>query len=115
MKLIGSKTEREFEKELKDSTSAVLSENSESPLMLFLQEWEIDYKSVMILYCFPDDGSIFYTLLIENRLIGQVEVDLSDIENPTMETRTLPQYMQGLSKIQQIKLAVARSLVTNET
>ncbi len=115
MKLIGSKTEREFERELINSTSTLLSEHSDSPLLLFLQEWEIDNKSVMILDSFPDDGSIFYLLLIENRLIGQVEIDSSDIENATMETMTLPQYMNGLSKMQQIKLAMARSLMDNET
>ncbi|GGI90558.1 hypothetical protein GCM10007978_30240 [Shewanella hanedai] len=115
MKLVGSKTEKEFEAVLIKNTSLVLSHSVNSHLKTFLLENEIDPDQVIVLECFPDDGSIFYLLLIENRLIGRVEVELYAPERTGMDTVTLQEYRHKLSKTQQIKLAVAMNLLRAST
>ena len=115
MKLVGSKTEKEFEAALIKNTSLVLSHSVNSHLKTFLLENEIDSNQVIVLEYFPDDGSIFYWLLIENRMIGRVEIELDDPERTGMDTFTLLEYRHKLSKVQQIRLAVAMNLLATST
>jgi hypothetical protein len=115
VKLVGSKTEREIRLELIKSTSSVFSESSESQVKAFFLDNGMDFSKVIVLSSFPDDRVIYYWLLIESRMIGRVEVELDNPECTGMDTFTLLEYSHKLSKIQQIKLAVAMDLLTTET
>ena len=75
----------------------------------------MDFSKVIVLSTFPDDRVIYYWLLIESRMIGRVEVELDNPERTGMDTFTLLEYSHKLSKIQQIKLAVAMDLLATET
>ncbi|BBN82495.1 hypothetical protein PA25_24800 [Pseudoalteromonas sp. A25] len=115
MNLVGSKTEKDIEAELVALTSSTFTNSKAYYLRQLLSELGINPQEVIVLRGFPDETSEVYLLLIENRLIGQVEIDSDDLENPTIETFTLPEYKQGLSKIQQIRLAVAKMLLSSKT
>ncbi len=115
MKLIGSKTEKDIEAELLALTSNALASPKGSYLKRLLSELNVSSQKVIVLSSFPDESCDVYLLLIENRLIGQVEIDSGDLDNPIIETFTIPEYKSGLSKIQQLKLAVAKVLLSSET
>ena len=115
VKLVGSKTEREIRLELIKSTSSVFSESSESQVKAYFIDNDMDFSKVIVLSTFPDDRVIYYWLLIESRMIGRVEVELDNPERTGMDTFTLLEYSHKLSKIQQIKLAVAMDLLATET
>ncbi len=115
MNLVGSKTEQDIEAELVALTSSTFANSKAYYLQQLLSELGVNFQEVIVLNRFPDETCEVYLLLIENRLIGQVEVDSDDVENPAIETFTIPEYKQGLSKIQQIRLAVAKRLLSPET
>ncbi|WP_153915810.1 hypothetical protein [Shewanella sp. TC10] len=115
MSLVGSKTEKDIETELVALTSNAMTSSKGFHLKALLSELDLNSQKVIVLNNFPDETCDVYLLLIENRLIGQVEIDSDDLENPTIETFTIPEYKKGLSKIQQIRLAVAIMLLSSET
>ncbi|MEP2650603.1 MAG: hypothetical protein ABJH06_01295 [Paraglaciecola sp.] len=115
MKLVGSKTEKEIKSELLKNTSSVFSKPVESHVKTFFLDNDLDTAKVIVLDSFPDDRIVYYWLLIESRMIGRVEVELDCPECTGMDTFTLLEYRHKLSKIQQIKLAVAMELLATET
>ncbi len=64
MKLVGSKTEKEFEAELIRNTSLVFGDSIDSYVKTFFIENEIEFNQILVLESFPDDRSIFYWLLV---------------------------------------------------
>ncbi|GLX80226.1 hypothetical protein tinsulaeT_35660 [Thalassotalea insulae] len=115
MKLVGSKTEKEIKSELLKNTSSVFSKSAESHVKTFFLDNDLDTTKVIVLDSFPDDRIVYYWLLIESRMVGRVEVELDCPECTGMDTFTLLEYRHKLSKIQQIKLAVAMELLATET
>ena len=115
MNLVDSKTEKDIKTELVALNSNVFNCAKGFALKEFLSELSFNIQEVIVLNNFPDETCEVYLLLLENRLIGQVEVDSDDLDNPTIETFTIPEYKKGLSKIQQIRLAIAKTLLSSET
>ncbi len=115
MQLVGSKTEREIKSELLRNTSSVFSKSVESHVKTFFIDNCLDTTQVIVLDSFPDDRVVYYWLLIESRMVGRVEVELDCPECTDMDTFTILEYRHKLSKIQQIKLAVAMELLATKT
>ncbi len=111
MKLIGSKTEREFRNNLIVSSNQHFSEDSNSPLKCFLQSKNIPYKNAHILNEITDESTTHYSILISGSSVLSVEIDKSNSRNSTIQSNSeLKSYLLGLSKIEQIKLFVAKEL-----
>ena len=110
MKLIGSKTEREFREELIDSN---ISLNNESErLNQVLNSTGHELSKSYVLNHIPEQCEDIYVLLISGTYILNVEIDKSDSEvTPIIERVELNDYLRGLSKIHQIQMAVAIGLV----
>jgi len=115
VKLVGSKTEKEIKLDLIKNTSSVFSESVESHVKTFFLDNDLDITKAIVLDSFPDDRLIYYWLLIDSRMVGRVEVELDDPECTGMDTFSLLEYRHKLSKVQQIKLAVAMELLATET
>lgn len=61
----------------------------------------------------PEQGEDIYIILIDDNKVLEIELDRynSQVE-PIVEITTITKYIQGLSKQNQIKLAVAHDLAT---
>ncbi len=110
MRLIGSKAEREFREELIRSNKFLNSENER--LSLELRKVGFDLSNSFVLNHIPEQCEDIFVLLISGSYVVTIEIDKSDSENPAIiEHVELKDYLKGLSKIHQIKIAVAMDLM----
>lgn len=109
MKLMGNKTERDFREELLRSNKSL--QEPESRLRQILSSEGHNTKNAYVLNWTPEQREDCYTVLIDGKYLIDVEVERTDnYKQPVIESRELKVYMRGLSKINQIRLAVARDL-----
>ncbi|WP_163103509.1 hypothetical protein [Peribacillus alkalitolerans] len=114
MKLIGSNTERDFRKQLNESYESLFNVKP-SPLLALLQSKFPVMKTAYILNWIPEQGEDIYTIFIDREIIVIVELDRFNLElEPLLETISMNDYVKGLSKINQIKLAVAIDLASKQ-
>lgn len=72
-------------------------------------------RAAYIIYWIPEQGEDIYKILINDSLIAVIELERTNYEvKPKVKTLTISQYLQGLSKQNQIKLAVALDLVKQD-
>ena len=110
MKLIGSKAEREFREELIRSSKFLNSENER--LSLELRKVGFDLSNSFVLNHIPEQCEDIFVLLTSGSYVVTIEIDKSDSENPVIIDRVeLKDYLKGLSKINQIQIAVAMDLM----
>ena len=110
MKLIGSKAEREFREELIRSNKFLNSENER--LSLELRKVGFDLSNSYVLNHIPEQCEDIFVLLTSGSYVVTIEIDKSDSENPVIIDRVeLKDYLKGLSKINQIQIAVAMDLM----
>ena len=110
MKLIGSKAEREFREELIRSNKFLNSENER--LSLELRKVGFDLSNSFVLNHIPEQCEDIFVLLTSGSYVVTIEIDKSDSENPVIIDRVeLKDYLKGLSKINQIQIAVAMDLM----
>lgn len=109
MKLIGSKTENDFREELIQSNVALQSHDPK--LKMALESTGHDTKNAYILHWTHEQLEDLYTVLIDGSYLVDVEIDkYDDSKPPLVERNELKPYMHGLSKMNQIRLAVAQDL-----
>lgn len=108
MKLIGSKTEKEYMLQLIKSNHSLL--NSESKLLFELKRVHPQLTTAYILNWIPEQGEDIYTVLINDNVIATIELDRGGSEKSIVELSTVLQYIGRISKQDQIKLAVALDL-----
>lgn len=73
-----------------------------------------ELKAAYIIDWIPEQGEDIYKLLINDNIILVNELDRFNVEiEPIVESKSIPQYLQGLSKYNQIKLGVALDLAKN--
>ncbi len=111
MKLIGSKTEREIREQLIVSNKSLFEDKDRLKLLNILRQSVSVLETAYILNWIPEQEEDFYTILINNSLIANIELNRHDKEAlPKINLISLAQYKLGLSKINQIKLTVAMEL-----
>ncbi len=111
MKLIGSKTEQDFRKELIKSHKSLFQDEEEQRLLGILKTYFPDMKTAYVIGWTPEQSEDIYRILINTDIIAGIEMDRfnSDTE-PLVEKITIHRYKQNVSKMVQIKLAVAMDL-----
>lgn len=114
MKLIGSKMESDFREELSRSNEALQARDSK--LRMALESEGHDSINSYVLHWIPEQLEDLYTVLVGGSYIVDVEIDKYDCsKSPTVQRHELKPYMHGLSKMNQVKLAVAQDLACSKT
>ncbi|QTH43043.1 hypothetical protein J4772_00685 [Cohnella sp. LGH] len=115
MKLIGSKQEQEFRKELEGSNIVSAQGGKAEAILNVLRTTFGEVKSAYILNWTPEQGEDIFTILVDLDKIAKVEISrVNHSEIPLIETYNLKDFQKRLSKIFQIKLAVAIDLAKTE-
>ena len=109
--MIGSKTETEFRNSLAVSHIQHFSADSNSSLKSYLRSQNIPVKNAYILNEIPEESTDYYSILISGSTVITVEIDKCSTQNCSIESNIdLKHYLVGLSKMDQIKLLVAKEL-----
>ena len=115
MRLIGSKQEQEFRNELIMSHKALFEDDSGNRLLRVLKMYFEGFKTAYIINWIPEQGEDLYTVLIDTDMIAKVEVSkIAQNDEAIVETFKLKEFERGLSKLSQIKLAVALDLAQKD-
>ncbi|AIQ65423.1 hypothetical protein PSTEL_22220 [Paenibacillus stellifer] len=115
MKLRGTLTEQQFKEQLLKFHNSLFADPSYKRLLQLLQDTYEDFKTAYILYWIPEQGEDIYTILINNKCIAIIELDRHDMQiEPIIQTISIQEYQLRLSKTQQILLAVAQALSTED-
>lgn len=70
-----------------------------------------EMKTAYIIHWIPEQSEDIYKVLIDVNIILEIELDRFNTEiEPIVNLKSIPKYIQGLSKQNQIKLAVALDL-----
>jgi hypothetical protein len=111
MRLIGSTQEQNFRKELIESHTALFQKGKNKRILNILKANFNEMKTAYIINWVPEQGEDFYTILVDLNIIVKVEIGrYNHDEEPIIEIFKLQEYEKGLSKVSQIKLAVAMDL-----
>lgn len=111
MKLVGSKTEQDIKNELIKSHKALFQEGKSQRLFNVLRYYFSEMKTAYCINWIPEQGEDIYTILIDATLIVTIELDRYNLDaDPIVEFVQCKHYKYGLSKIEQIKLALAIEL-----
>lgn len=114
MKLIGSKMEQDFREELMHSNTALQS--SESSLHQVLEAHGYSTTHAYVLHWTPEQLEDIYVVLIDASVLVVVEIDKYEKSRlPEVEEMELNDYVRGLSRMNQVRLAVAQDLVSTKT
>ncbi len=114
MKLIGSKMESDFREVLLRSNSAL--QDPSSKLRKALTAEGRDTKNAYVLHWTPEQLEDLYTVLVDGSYLVNVEIDkYDDSKPPIVERSELKPYLLGLSKMNQVRLAVAKDLACTKT
>lgn len=114
MKLRGSKTEKDFRDRLIESNHSLFSSEDDRKLLRVLKKLYPQMITAYIIHWIPEQGEDFYRILINDDIIAKIELDHDDAMEPVVESMTVPQYLLGLSRINQIQLAVALDLARKD-
>ena len=114
MKLVGSKTEREFLDVLTKSNEML--QDSNSKLRQILASDGHQTNNAYVLHWIPEQLEDIYLVLIDGSYLVNIEINKHDIEaSPVIERKEVDHYLTSLSKINRIKLAVAKDLACKKT
>lgn len=115
MKLIGSKTEQEIREHLIKSNQLLFKSEEKKRLLKVIECEFPEMKAAYIIYWIPEQGEDIYKILINDRFVAEIKLERNNDEvKPKVKTLTVSQYLKGLSKQNQIKLAVALDLVKHD-
>jgi hypothetical protein len=115
MKLIGSKQEQDFRKELEGSNIVLAQDDKAKVIINVLKTTFGEMKTAYILNWTPEQGEDIFTILVDLDKIAKVEISRVNLsEVPLIEIYNLKDFQRRLSKIFQIKLAVAIDLAKKE-
>lgn len=115
LKLIGSKTEQEVREQLMVSNKSLFENEERRRLLDVLHRNFPGLETAYILHWIPEQEEDFYKILINDSLIVAIELNrINQYIVPTITFMPISQYKVGLSKINQIKLAVAFDLARKD-
>ncbi|MFC8689462.1 hypothetical protein [Brevibacillus porteri] len=101
MRLKGSKTELDFRQHLSILLS-ILHENFPKLRTAYVIDW------------IPEQGEDIYQILVDDNAIAEIELDRHSKTHSRIESVSVAQYKHGLSKENQIRLAVAIDLAQKD-
>ena len=111
MKLIGSKTENDFRKEVLASQEYHFSNVPKSTLKAVLDENGYPTDNAYGLHWTPDQTEGLFTVLIDGAYLLDVNIEKFDANvNPKIERQELESYAEGLSRMNQIRFLIAQEL-----
>jgi hypothetical protein len=112
MKLIGSITEEDYRRDLKAGQRFFLEERRGRELFARIKAKFPKLKTVSLLHWVPEQGEDVYEILIDDEAVLKVEVPHSFGHSDELDFDyiKLKNYVHGLSRSSQIKLAVALDL-----
>ncbi len=114
MKLIGSKMESDFREQLLRSNEALQDPNSK--LRQALEAEGHETKNAYVLHWTSEQLEDLYSVLIGGSYLVDVEIEKYEIsKTPILERIELKPYLRGLSKMNQVRLAVAQDLACTKT
>ncbi|MCP1307669.1 hypothetical protein [Paenibacillus tyrfis] len=115
MKLKGSKTEQDFRVRFIDSHKSLFQDPSNERLLNVLRNSFPEMRTAYFIGHVPEQGEDFYRLLINTDTIALIELDRYNFDaKPIVDTISLRDYVKGLSKMDQIKMAVALDLAQRD-
>ena len=114
MKLVGSRTEQAFREQLMVSNKSLFEDNDKAVLLTYVREKFPGLETAYILHWIPEQEENFYKILINDSIVVDIELPKLAEKKPIINSiLPVPQYRLGLSKVKQIKLAVAMNLAEN--
>ncbi|MGG4132081.1 hypothetical protein ABEW19_27885 [Paenibacillus illinoisensis] len=115
MKLRGSLTEHAYRGELKSSKYYLFNDPSMSRFLDIIRTTFPTMNTAHILFWTPDQSEDIISFLINTDTVIKIELDRYDeaIEQ-IVDVYPIKSYLKGLSKIYQIKIAVAIDLAKND-
>ncbi|MGF9910436.1 hypothetical protein [Brevibacillus porteri] len=114
MKLIGSKLEQEIREQLNKSNQSLFKSEEKRRLLEVIRSSYPEMNTAYIVHWIPEQGEDIYKILINDSIIAEVELDRYNDLEPIVATKTISQYLQGLSKQCRITLAVALDLAKQD-
>jgi hypothetical protein len=109
VKLVGSKMENDFRRELIRSNEGL--QDPVSKLRQVLESEGFNTIKAYVLNWAPEQLEDIYLVLIDGSFLVRVEIDKYDKSKPPiLERIELREYLRGLSKMNQVRLAVAKEL-----
>lgn len=115
MRLIGSKTEEDFRNDLIKSHNLLFTGDLYKELLQVLKTNFPEMKTAYILKHIPEQGEDLYTILVNLDTIATIEISrYSQDEKPIVEISSINDFKRGMSKVQQIELAVALDLAKKD-
>ncbi|MFG0215391.1 hypothetical protein ACFU8X_19975 [Brevibacillus porteri] len=115
MKLKGSKTEQDFRIQLTKSHTSLFQERLNARLLSVLQKSFSEMRTAYLIGHTPEQGEDLYTILVNTDTIVVIELDRYNLDaKPIVGRLALQDYSKGLSKINQIKIAVALDLAQRD-
>ena len=114
MRLKGTKIENEFRSELLLSKQAIFERDENVELLQILKDEYPLLMSAYILHWTPDQSEDIYVVLVNKDNLLCIEIAREEDSPPLVERMDLSRYSNGLSKINQIRLAVAQELAIKD-
>ncbi len=115
MRLTGSKTEQEFRDVLIKSHTALFEGKSYEGLMQELRTNFPEMKTAYFIKHIPEQGEDVYTMLVDLDTAAKIEISrYSENEKLIVEISNINDFKRGISKVEQIKLAVAIELAKSD-
>jgi len=115
VRLTGSKTEQEFRDTLIKSHTALFKGNSYETLLQVLKTNFPQMKTAYFIKHIPEQGEDLYTILVDLDTIAKIEISrYSEDEEPIVEINSINDFKIGISRVEQIKLAVALDLAKKD-
>lgn len=108
-------TEQAYRKELQSSRIRIFNDISMRRFLKIIRENFPEMKTAYILYWIPEQGEDIITFLVDIDTVITIELDRYDDQiAPIVEVCPLEDLIKGLSKTNQIKIAVALDLAKND-
>ena len=114
MKLIKSRTEQELRAQLIKSNHSLFNSENKQGLLKVIRKIYPQMRAAYIIDWIPEQGEDLYSILINDNIIAKIELDHDYVREPIVEVLTIPEYLHGLRKQDQIQLAVALDLAKKD-
>lgn len=113
MRLIGSKTEIDFRMQLEHSHKFHFSDSSNSNLKYALVEKGHKVDRAYVLHWIPEQHEDIFLVLVDGNVLVHIELEKeSCVSILDYEIQDIKSYTRGLSRVNQVKLAVAQDLAS---
>jgi hypothetical protein len=115
VKLFGSKKEQEIRELLIRSNQLLFKSEEKKRLLEVIKSSYPGMNTAYIIHWIPEQGEDIYQILINDNIISEIELERNNLDvEPIVESIEITQYLHGLSKHNQIKLAVALDLAKQD-